>query len=225
MQQHMQFHADQSPSVGPKSAIVGWYVACVAAACWWAFVSPGTAATTGVAPRQAVLVACAALYIGRAAHTLFVFVKRAVPWWEAVWGGSIIGVTLFLYLFEGFRAPSSLRAVDWAALLLYLAGSYLGTASEWMRHAWKADPAHRGHIYTGGLFAWSRHVNYFGDLLLFTGFALLSTAWWAPFVPLGMALNFVFVIIPAHDAYLIERYGEEYARYAAHTKRLIPLVY
>lgn len=225
MKQHMQFHADQSPSVGPKSAIIAWYVACATAAAWLVLGAPSGVTTAGHSGRQAVLLACAALYVGRAAHTLFVFVRRTVPWWEAAWGGSIIGIVLFFFLHQGLRAPSPLGAVDAIAVLLYAAGSYLGTASEQTRHAWKADAAHRGHVYTGGLFGWSRHINYFGDLLLFTGFGLLTTQLWTLFVPLGMACNFIFVIIPAHDAYLAERYGDEFARYAQRTKRLIPMVY
>jgi protein-S-isoprenylcysteine O-methyltransferase Ste14 len=225
MKQHMQFHADQSPSLGPKSAIIAWYVVCAAAAAWLGLVAPAQAAPAGHPARQAILLACAVLYVSRAAHTLFVFVRRSVPWWEAAWGGSIIGVVLFFFLREGLRAAQPLGVIDAVAVLLYLAGSYLGTASEHTRHAWKADPAHRGHIYTGGLFGWSRHINYFGDLLLFSGFGLLTTHLWTQFVPLGMACNFIFVIIPAHDAYLAARYGEEFARYAERSKRLIPMVY
>jgi len=44
-------------------------------------------------------------------------------------------------------------------------------------------------------------------------------------VPLAMGLNFVFVIIPAHDAYLAARYGTEFQQYAERTRRLVPLLY
>jgi hypothetical protein len=225
MKQQMQFQPGKSPSIGPKAAIIAWYVVCATAAAWMWFGAPEGAAPAAVFGRPLLLLCCAALYVGRAAHTLFVFVKRTVPWWEAMWGGSIIGVVLFLFLRDGLRAPQPLGTTDALAVLLYLAGSYFGTASEYLRHVWKAEPAHRGHIYTGGLFGWSRHINYFGDLLLFTGLGLLTTHWWTLFVPLGMACNFIFVIIPAHDAYLAERYGEEFRAYAGQTKRLIPMVY
>jgi protein-S-isoprenylcysteine O-methyltransferase Ste14 len=71
----------------------------------------------------------------------------------------------------------------------------------------------------------SRHVNYFGDLLLFAGFAAITRQAWAGIVPIAMGLNFVFVIIPAHDAYLAARYGSDFEAYAHRTKRLIPLLY
>ncbi|MGB6032940.1 MAG: DUF1295 domain-containing protein, partial [Bacteroidota bacterium] len=109
--------------------------------------------------------------------------------------------------------------------LLYLTGSYLGTGSEYSRHLWKARPENRGHFYTEGLFQYSRHINYFGDLLLFGGFAVLTHHLWAGIVPLIMGLNFVLILIPAQDAYLASRYGTEFDNYARRTKKLIPLVY
>ena len=225
MTNQMQFNAEQAPSLGPKFMIIGWYVCCALLAAWITQPSFAADATWSASARPLLMLACAALYIGRAAYTLLVFVKRRVPWWEAAWGGSIIGVVLFLYVRETFRATSPLGPIDLLGFALYLAGSYIGTASEHMRHRWKALPEHRGHIYTEGLFAYSRHVNYFGDLLLFTGLALLTTRPWALFVPLGMGLNFVFMIIPAHDAYLAGHYGDEFNEYARRTKRLFPMLY
>jgi protein-S-isoprenylcysteine O-methyltransferase Ste14 len=40
-----------------------------------------------------------------------------------------------------------------------------------------------------------------------------------------MGLNFVFIIIPAHDAYLASRYGSEFEEYARRTKKLVPFLY
>lgn len=165
------------------------------------------------------------LYIARAAHTLFAFVQRRVPWWEAVWGGSIIGCVLFFFLLGGLRAPQPLGLVDAGGVLLYVAGSCLATASEFARHRWKARPENRGHLYTEGLCRLSRHINYLGNLLLFAGLAVLTRQPWTGMVPLGMGLSFIFMIIPAHDAYLASHYGAEFDRHASRTRKLVPLVY
>ena len=225
MSKKLQFQRGKSPSTGPKVAITSWYLLCVAGAVWLTFLAP-----VGLHPpdnhgRQAALLACVVLYIARAAHTLFVFVKRTIPWWEAVWGGSIIGCVLFFFLLGGFRAPQPLGPLDLAGILLYIAGSYIGTASERSRHIWKARPENRGRLYTEGLFRHSRHINYFGDLLLFGGCAVLTRQLWTGIVPLAMGLNFVLVIIPAHDAYLADRYGSEFDQYARRTNKLVPLLY
>jgi protein-S-isoprenylcysteine O-methyltransferase Ste14 len=211
--------------MGPKVAITSWYLLCVAGAAWLTFAAPVELNRPGSPGRQAALLVCVVIYVARAAHTLLVFMKRKIPWWEAVWGGGIIGCVLFLFLLGGLRAPQPMGPVDLAGVLLYIAGSCIGTASEHARHIWKARPENRGRLYTQGLFSCSRHINYFGDLLLFGGCAVLTRQLWTGIVPLAMGLNFALVIIPAHDAYLAARYGSEFDDYARRTRKLVPLLY
>jgi len=225
MSKKLQFHGDKSPSLGPKVAITAWYLLCTIAAVWLTYFAPMASNLTGNPGRQVVLLACVVLYVARAAHTLFAFVKRTIPWWEAAWGGSLIGCVLFFFLLRGLRAPQPIGPVDAAGMLLYIAGSYIGTASEHSRNIWKARPENQGHLCTRGLFRYSRHINYFGDLLVFGGCAVLTRQLWAGIVPLAMGLNFALVIIPAHDAYLATRYGSEFDSYARRTKKLVPLIY
>jgi protein-S-isoprenylcysteine O-methyltransferase Ste14 len=225
MSKNLQFHGDKAPSIGPKVAITSWYLLCAAGAAWLTFSAPLEPRRPGNPARQVALLACVVIYVARAAHTLFVFVKRKIPWWEAAWGGGIIGCVLFFFLLRGLRAPQPMGPVDSVGMLLYVAGSYIGTASELSRHIWKARPDNLGHLYTEGLFSYSRHINYFGDLLVFGGCAIVTRQPWAGIVPLAMGLNFALVIIPAHDAYLAARYGSEFDRYARRTSKLVPLLY
>ena len=225
MSRKLQFQREKSPSIGPKVAITSWYLLCVAGAVWLTFSAPMELKRPGSPDRQVALLACVVIYVARAAHTLFVFVKRKIPWWEAAWGGGLIGCVLFFFLFGGLRAPQPIGPVDLGGVLLYITGSYIGTASERSRHIWKARPENRGHLYTEGLFRYSRHINYFGDLLLFGGCAALTRQLWTGIVPLAMGLNFAFLIIPAHDAYLAARYGSEFDHYASRTRKLVPLLY
>jgi hypothetical protein len=211
--------------MGPKVAIATWYLLCAAGAVWLTFSAPTELNRAGNFGRQVALLACVAVYIARAAHTLFVYVKRTIPWWEAAWGAGIIGCVLFFFLRGGLRAPQPIGPADLVGVLLYIAGSYLGTASEHARHIWKTGPGNEGRLYTEGLFRYSRHINYFGDLLVFGGCAVLTRQVWTGIVPLAMGLNFAFVIIPAHDAYLAARYGGAFEDYQRRTSRLIPFLY
>ena len=225
MARRFLFQGKRSPSLTAKISIMSWYTLCVFAAAFFTFSAPEGGSPPGDLGRQVALLACAVIYISRAAVTVFVFVKRKIPWWEAAWGGGLIGFVLYAFLSDGLRSSEPIGFVDALGALLYLTGSYLGTGSEYSRHVWKARPENRGHLYTEGLFQYSRHINYFGDLLLFGGFAVLTHQVWAGIVPLIMGLNFVLILIPAHDAYLASRYGTEFDDYARRTKKLIPLVY
>ncbi len=221
----LQFQGEKSSSVAPKIAMTSWYVICVTGALWLTFFTVAGEHPLGNSDRQVALLACILVYVARAAATLFIFVKRKIPWWEAAWGGGMIGLMLYLFLRSGLRAPQPLALVDVVGLLLYVAGSYIGTASEYSRHVWKARSENQGHLYTEGLFKYCRHINYFGDLLLFGGCAILTRQLWTGIVPLAMAINFVVVLIPAHDAYLTNRYASEFGEYARRTKRLVPFLY
>ena len=110
-------------------------------------------------------------------------------------------------------------------LTLYVAGSLLNTASEFQRKTWKDRPENRGQLYTGGLFQYAIHINYFGAQMLFTGYAVITGSVWTVIVPLLMMAGFLFFNIPELDAYLKKRYGEEFTAYAARTRKFVPFLY
>ena len=71
---------------------------------------------------------------------------------------------------EGQRAG----AVHLAGLALFLAGLAFEATGDSQLARFKADPANRGKVCDVGLWAWTRHPNYFGEFLIWLGFALLS---------------------------------------------------
>lgn len=153
MSKKLQFQGEKSPSVGPKVAIISWYLLCAAGAAWLAFTTPMGSNRPGDPGRQVALLACVIIYVARAAHTLFVFVKRKVPWWEAAWGGSIIGCVLFFFLLGGLRAPQPIGPIDvplamglnFALVIIpahdaYLAARYGGEFDRYARRTSKLVP-------------------------------------------------------------------------------------
>ncbi len=179
--------------------------------------------------RARILLACAVIYFLRHGLTLFYLLARRVEWGEA------LGLSAFFALFEIglilvggglFRnTPIALSGLDVFAALLFLSGSYVNSVSEIQRKLWKRNPDNKGHCYTGGLFGYSMHINYFGDVVLFTGWCLLTGSLWTLALPLLMLLMFMFVHIPPLDQYLAERYGAEFDAYRARTRRLIPFIW
>jgi len=115
--------------------------------------------------------------------------------------------------------------VKWIAPFIYFLGSFINTYSEYLRYNWKSNPKNRGHIYRCGLFKYSMHINYFGDVLLFFGFSILTGRYWTLIIPIGMLLNFMIFIIPSLDSYLSQKYGDEFVDYSRNTKKLIPFIY
>jgi len=224
---------DKSASRATKVTLVCLHLAIVTVAVWL-LVGGGIGTVDALlgrshqlapAVRRETLAAAAGLYFLRTLATIFVFVKRRMPWSEVATIALWIGVIDLLFAYFGGRNTAPFGVVGAAGIALVLSGSAINTGSEWQRHRWKRDPTHAGHLYTGGLFAYARHINYFGDLVLFTGWVLMTGCPALLVIPLVMAAGFAFANIPAQDRYLAERYGEEYRQYAQRVKRFVPFVY
>ena len=110
------------------------------------------------------------------------------------------------------------------ATLAYVAGSFVNTYSELQRKWWKDQSHNKGRCYTLGLFSLARNINYFGDVVLFAGWALATGWWWNVWVPVAMFLSFYCIHVPEKEKYLAQRYAKDWPGYVASTKSLIPWV-
>ncbi|MFE9423717.1 DUF1295 domain-containing protein [Kitasatospora sp. NPDC006697] len=81
-----------------------------------------------------------------------------------------------------------------AAIALWTVGMFFETVGDWQLARFKADPANRGQVMDRGLWAWTRHPNYFGDACVWWGLFLLGAA-----EPIGWA----FVLSPVLMTYLL----------------------
>lgn len=77
-----------------------------------------------------------------------------------------------------------LGVLDAIAAVLWAVGLAFETIGDEQLRRFKADPANEGQVMDRGLWAWTRHPNYFGDLVVWLGFgaaALAAGAWWSLF--------------------------------------------
>jgi protein-S-isoprenylcysteine O-methyltransferase Ste14 len=202
--------------------------------CGWILLGSGQALVFGILGEPAIsspflsrmiVFACGLIYFLRMCFTTFVLLKRQMPWREVAEVGPFIVVIQLSLAILTLYHKEAFVPLDWLWIGLYLFGSWLNTGSEWRRMIWKRDEANQGKLYTEGLFRYSMHINYLGDSVLFTAFAMLTGSFWALLAPLLMTLGFVFVHIPKLDAYLQERYGKQFDDYARKTKKLVPWIY
>lgn len=59
-------------------------------------------------------------------------------------------------------------------LVIWIAGFAIEVVSDQQKSAFKADPENDGKFINVGLWRWSRHPNYFGEITLWTGMALIA---------------------------------------------------
>jgi len=109
--------------------------------------------------------------------------------------------------------------------ILALAGLAFEAVGDAQLARFLADPASRGRVMDRGLWAWTRHPNYFGDALTWWGLGLValgSGAWWALLGPVLMTALLLRVSgVTLLEATIGER-RPGYAAYAARTSAFIP---
>ena len=119
----------------------------------------------------------------------------------------------------------SVGVLDLVALALGVAASVIEfVADEQMRRFRRSKQP--GESMTTGLWSWSRHPNYFGELCFWWSLWLFGLAaapgwWWTIVGPIAMTCMFLFASIPMLDRRSLER-RPEFAAYAARTSMLVP---
>ena len=120
----------------------------------------------------------------------------------------------------------SFGVFDIAALALGVAASVIEfVADEQMRRFRRTKQL--GEVMDRGLWKWSRHPNYFGEIsfwwaLWIAGLGGAPEWWWTIVGPLAMMAMFLLASIPMLDARSAQR-RPDFADYAARTRALLPL--
>jgi protein-S-isoprenylcysteine O-methyltransferase Ste14 len=175
--------------------------------------------------RRILLASCLIIYVIRLQVTVWIFQKRKWTWSETITITILMPFVIYAFASVGGSNKQAVGAVEIIGILLYLSGSYINTHSEYYRYAWKLEEENKGRLYTEGLFGLAMHINYFGDIVLFNGLAMITHSLSMFVIPLVMTLNFVFFIIPSLDRYLEKKYTDEFKDYSKKTKKLIPMIY
>lgn len=140
-----------------------------------------------------------------------------------------LSMSVWLAAFNPSPGISIKDAVAIALMVIAIAGEAVADSS--MR-AFKADPANKGKVCDTGLWAWSRHPNYFFEWLGWTAYAVFAIdftgayvwGWLALIAPACMywLLNHVSGIPPLEEI-MLDKYGAAYHAYLKRTSAFFPL--
>jgi len=162
-------------------------------------------------------------------------IKRSFPRFLLTWTLQGMWVSFTLAAALAAFSSSARRPFDgfaWAGLVIWLVGFGIEATADVQKSRFRSEASNRGRFIQSGLWAWSRHPNYFGEIVLWVGIAVIAA-------PVLRGWQFVTMISPVFVAVLLtrisgipilerradERWGKEpdYQAYTRRTSVLIPL--
>lgn len=156
--------------------------------------------------------------------------KLIVFWiFQAVW---VWTVSLPVTVVNASDRYPSLRAVDIIGWIMWTIGFLVEAIADQQKLSFKNSPENRGKWCNIGLWSYTRHPNYFGEIFLWWGIFVASTPvlrgaeWLVVFGPVFLTLLLLFVSgIPLLEDSADKKYGNvaNYRVYKKVTSPLIPL--
>lgn len=147
---------------------------------------------------------------------------------QGLWVSLTAGAALAAITSEN---QQSFGALGFVGLGIWLAGFAIEVVADAQKSRFRSDPANSGRFITTGLWAWSRHPNYFGEIVLWVGVALIALPaldglWYLTLVsPLFVTLLLTRISgIPMLERGAAKRWGDEpeYRQYVQSTPVLVP---
>ena len=128
-------------------------------------------------------------------------------------------------------APQPIGAFFWVGAAVWLAGITIESLADAQKSKFKSDPDNDGDFIDVGLWNWSRHPNYFGEITLWTGILIIALptlsgwGWLALISPVFVTLLLTKISgINLQEKQAKDRWGDdpEYQEYRKKTPVLIP---
>ena len=198
--------------------------------------------------RGLVLCLLIAIWAIRLGSFLFKRVKRAggdsrfdpikINFFRFLLTWTLSGTWVYVTMAAGLAAVTSadsigLDAFFAAGLALWLAGFAFEVTADTQKTRFRADPANEGKFISSGLWSISRHPNYFGEIVLWIGIAVIAfpalSGW--QFITLISPVFVIFLLTRVSGINMLERAGKQrwgdnpdYQAYLDSTPALVPLV-
>ena len=147
-----------------------------------------------------------------------VFVLQGVLMWV---------ISLPLQVAQLSREPARFTWLDFSGAIFWAVGLLFEAIGDWQLAKFKADPDNKGKVMDRGLWAYTRHPNYFGDALLWWGFFLIALCdpggWWTVISPVLMTTLLMKVSGVALLEKTLVKTRPEYRDYVRRTSAFFPM--
>jgi steroid 5-alpha reductase family enzyme len=146
---------------------------------------------------------------------------------------ALCGIGLVIAVYAAAQRPGpALSITDYLGLALLIASVIGAGIADRQLRAFAANKANRGKVCDAGLWAWSRHPNYFFEWLGWVAYPVIAISfagdWWQGWLALiGPVLMYWLLVhvsgIPPLEAHMVKSRGEAFRDYMARTSAFFPL--
>ena len=88
--------------------------------------------------------------------------------------GLFLFITVLPVIYINMHSVDSFHFLDGTGVLIWLIGFYFETVGDYQLKQFKSKPENKGKIITSGLWRYTRHPNYFGEVVQWWGIFLLA---------------------------------------------------
>ena len=138
------------------------------------------------------------------------------------------GIIMWFLLIPIMQAPGFEMNTNFLFIpgtVLFTIGWLWQSISDWQLYQFKSDSNNKGKILMTGLWKYSRHPNYFGEILVWWGIFLICTPfgnWWLSLIS---PILITFLLMKVSGVTMLEakmKKDPEYAEYMKRTNALLP---
>lgn len=128
------------------------------------------------------------------------------------------GFFMFLILLPVMNSGEEWKYINFLGILLWILGFYFESRADRELKIFLNNPENKGKIMQSGLWAFSRHPNYFGEVTMWWGIWLLNlnNSWWTIIGP----ATITFLILKVSGVPLLEKKYEGNKEFEDYKKRV-----
>ena len=122
--------------------------------------------------------------------------------------------------------PSYFTLFDIIGVVLWSIGFFFESVGDWQLMRFKANPANEGKVMNRGLWKYTRHPNYFGDMVQWWGIYLIAVSVPGGFLTIYSPIVMTYLLIFVSGVAMLERYMRKkpkYADYLQQTSKFFPM--
>jgi steroid 5-alpha reductase family enzyme len=161
-------------------------------------------------------------HLRRRTGALVPYAIRTIFWAQG-WVMWVVAIPITVAMCENHP----INAITWVGVALAAVGLFFEAVGDVQLARFRADPANAGKIMDRGLWSWTRHPNYFGDLCVMFSFWLIACGAWVGVATVFAPILMAYTLITKSGKQMLDRRmartrGQAYVAYAARTSGLIP---